>query len=132
MSGICQPNIISSFTYRERQGFYDASLDTCPAGDTDAASFCHSTDVQEAAYKAAKAAIDAMGGQGTLVHLTGNNVDSNTQRRIAGVKKAVAETGGKVTELPVITDIDTDLQSVQKAGADLLACKGKEIDCIVT
>src|SRR5258705_10426525 len=104
MSGICQPNIISSFTYRERQGFYVASLASCPAGDTDAASFCLSTDVQEAAYKAAKAAIEAMGGQGNLVHLTGNKVDSNTQRRIAGVEKAFSEPAAKVKILQTITD----------------------------
>ena len=36
-----------------------------------------------------------MGGEGALVHLTGNNVDSNTQRRIAGVRKAIAETNGR-------------------------------------
>ncbi len=65
--------------------------------------------------------------QGNLVHLTGNNVDSNTQRRIAGVQKAVDETGGKVKLLQTITDIDKDLQTAQKAVADLLAAKGTEI-----
>ena len=43
------------------------------------------------------------------MHLTGNNVDSNTQRRIAGVQKAIDETGGKVKLLQTITDVDTDL-----------------------
>jgi ribose transport system substrate-binding protein len=130
--GVSPDNINSTFTDLERQGFYVASLASCPAGDTDAASFCLSTDVQEAAYKAAKAAIDAMGGQGNLVHLTGNKVDSNTQRRIAGVEKAVSETGGKVKILQTITDIDVDLQTAQKASADLLAAKGKQINGIVT
>ncbi len=102
-----------------------------PAGDKDEADFCLSTDVQLAAYKAAKAAIDAMGGKGTLVHLTGNNVDANTQLRIKGVAQAVRESGGKVKLLQTITDIDTDLQTAQKAVSDLMAAKGSQITGIV-
>jgi len=129
--GVSPDNINSTFTDLERQGFTVASLASCPAGDKDEASFCLSTDVQEAAYKAAKAAIEAMGGKGNLVHLTGNKVDSNTQRRIAGVEKAVSEAGGQVKILQTITDIDVDLQTAQKASADLLAAKGKQIQGIV-
>lgn len=130
--GVSPDNINSTFTDLEKQGFQVASLASCPAGDTNEAAFCLSTDVETAAYKAAKAAIDAMGGQGNLVHLTGNKVDSNTQRRIKGVEKAVAEAGGKVTLIQTITDIDVDLQSAQRAVADLLAAKGKDIQGIVT
>jgi ribose transport system substrate-binding protein len=130
--GVSPENINSTFEDLKRQGFAVASLASCPAGDVDKADFCLSTDVGEAAYKAAKAAIDAIGGKGTIVHLTGNKVDSNTQRRIAGVQKAVDETAGKVKVIQTITDIDTDLQSAQKAVADLLAAKGKQISGIVT
>jgi ribose transport system substrate-binding protein len=129
--GVSPENINSTFENLKKQGFAVGSLASCPAGDTDKADFCLSTDVEQAAYKAAKAAIDAMGGKGNLVHLTGNKVDSNTQRRIAGVEKAVGETGGKVKILQVITDIDTDLQTAQKAVADLLAAKGSQIQGIV-
>jgi ribose transport system substrate-binding protein len=129
--GVSPDNINSTFEDLKRQGFAVASLASCPAGDTDKADFCLSTDVGDAAYKAAKAAIQAMGGQGNLVHLTGNKVDSNTQRRIAGVQKAVDETGGKVKILQVVTDIDKDLQTAQKAVADLLAAKGSQIQAIV-
>jgi ribose transport system substrate-binding protein len=130
--GVSPTDINSTFEDLKSKGFAVGSLASCPAGDTNSADFCLSTDVEAAAYKAAKAAIDAMGGEGALVHLTGNNVDSNTQRRIAGVRKAIAETNGKVTELSVITDIDEDLQTAQKAVADLLASKGKDIKGIVT
>jgi ribose transport system substrate-binding protein len=130
--GVSPENINSTFADLKRQGFPVGSLASCPAGDVDKADFCLSTDVGDAAYKAAKAAIEAMGGQGNLVHLTGNKVDSNTQRRIAGVQKAVDETGGKVKVIQTVTDIDTDLQSAQKAVADLLAAKGKQINGIVT
>ncbi|GAA1714952.1 sugar ABC transporter substrate-binding protein [Kribbella yunnanensis] len=130
--GVSPTDINSTFEDLKAKGFAVGSLASCPAGDTNAADFCLSTDVEAAAYKAAKATIEAIGGEGTIVHLTGNNVDSNTQRRIAGVKKAIAETNGKVTELPVITDIDKDLSTAQKAVADLLASKGKEIKGIVT
>jgi len=130
--GVSPDNINSTFQDLKRQGFHVASLASCPAGDTNEADFCLSTDVETAAYKAAQAAIEAMGGEGNLVHLTGNKVDSNTQRRIAGVEKAVSETGGKVKLIQTITDIDVDLQTAQRAVADLIAAKGKEIDGIVT
>jgi ribose transport system substrate-binding protein len=130
--GVSPDNINSTFTDLEKQGFQVASLASCPAGNKNAAAFCLSTDVESAAYKAAKAAIEAMGGKGNLVHLTGNKVDSNTQRRIVGVQKAVDEAGGKVVLVQTITDIDVDLQSAQKAVADLLAARGKDVQGIVT
>jgi ribose transport system substrate-binding protein len=129
--GVAPENINTTFDNLKKQGFHVGSLASCPAGDTDDADFCLSTDVQQAAYKAAKAAIEAMGGSGNLVHLTGNKVDSNTQRRMAGVQQAVSEAGGKVKLLDTITDIDTDLQTAQKAVADELAAKGKQINGIV-
>ncbi|GAB3937313.1 sugar ABC transporter substrate-binding protein [Micromonospora vulcania] len=128
--GVSPDNINSTFEDLKRQGFPVGSLASCPAG-ANKADFCLSTDVELAAYKGAKAAIDAMGGQGNLVHLTGNKVDSNTQRRIKGVEKAVGETGGKVVLIQSVTDIDKDLQSAQKAVADLLAAKGRQIQAIV-
>ena len=129
--GVAPENINTTFANLKKQGFHVASLASCPAGDTDNADFCLSTDVEQAAYKAAKAAIDAMGGKGNLVHLTGNKVDSNTQRRMAGVQKAVDETNGQVKLIDTVTDIDTDLQTAQKAVADLLAAKGTQINAIV-
>lgn len=129
--GVAPENINTTFDNLKGKGYHVASLASCPAGNTDSADFCLSTDVQQAAYKAAKAAIGAMGGQGNLVHLTGNKVDSNTQRRIAGVQQAVDETGGKVKLIDTVTDIDTDLQTAQKAVADLLAAKGSQINAIV-
>jgi ribose transport system substrate-binding protein len=130
--GVSPADINSTFQSLKSKGFAVASLASCPAGSTDDADFCLSTDVEVAAYKAAKTAIQAMGGKGVLVHLTGNNTDSNTQRRETGVQKAVAETHGKVKLLQTITDIDTDLQTAQKAVGDLLAAHGKQINGIVT
>ncbi|MCW2796862.1 sugar ABC transporter substrate-binding protein [Nocardioides sp.] len=129
--GVSPDNINSTFQDLTRQGFQVASIASCPAGTTDDASFCLATDVEAAAYKAAKAAIAAMGGQGNLVHLTGNKVDSNTQRRMDGVQKAVDETNGKVKLVQTITDIDIDLQTAQRSVADLLAARGTDIQGIV-
>lgn len=130
--GVSPTDINSTFSNLKKHGVATAALGSCPAGDTNDADFCLSTDTEEAAYKAAVAAIDAMDGKGVLAHLTGVNVDSNTQRRIAGVKKAVAKTSGAVTLLPDVTDIDTDLTTAQKAVADLLASKGSQINGIVS
>lgn len=130
--GVSPTDINTTFADLKSQGFAVASLASCPAGGKNEADFCLSTDVELAAYKATKATIEAMGGKGTLVHLTGNNVDANTQLRIKGVQKAVAESGGKVSLLQNITDIDKDLQTAQKAVSDLLATKGSQIQGIVT
>ncbi|MFI9777429.1 sugar ABC transporter substrate-binding protein [Streptomyces sp. NPDC051956] len=129
--GVSPTDINSTFARLKSQGLPVASLGSCPAGTVDKADFCLSTDVELAAYKAAEAAIDQMGGKGTLVHLTGNNVDANTQLRIKGVAKAVRESGGKVKLLQTVTDIDKDLQTAQKAVSDLMAAKGKSIQGIV-
>lgn len=130
--GVSPTDINSTFDTLKESGIATAALGSCPAGDTNDADFCLSTDTETAAYKAAQATIEAMGGSGVLAHLTGVNVDSNTQRRIAGVKKAADETNGAVTLLPDVTDIDTDLTTAQKAVADLLASKGSEITGIVS
>ncbi|WP_079178968.1 substrate-binding domain-containing protein [Streptomyces humi] len=129
--GVSPTDINTTFADLKSQGFPVASLGSCPAGSTDEADFCLSTNVELAAYKAAKAAITAMGGKGTLVHLTGNNVDANTQLRIKGVARAVRESGGKVGLLQTVTDIDTDLGTAQKAVSDLMAAKGGRITGIV-
>ena len=130
--GVSPTDINTTFENLKSKGFAVGSLASCPAGDVNRADFCLSTDTGDAAYKAAKATIEAMGGSGALVHLTGNAVDSNTQRRSTGVEKAVAETGGKVTLLTTVTDIDKDLQTAQKAVSDLLTAKGAQIKGIVT
>jgi ribose transport system substrate-binding protein len=130
--GVSPTDVNSTFKDLKSKGYAVASLGSCPAGATDDAAFCLSTDVEQAAYSAAKAAITAMGGHGALVHLTGNNADSNTQRRITGVKKAVEETNGQVKLLTTVTDIDKDLQTAQKAVSDLLTAHGSEINGIIT
>ncbi|NED92781.1 substrate-binding domain-containing protein [Streptomyces sp. SID11233] len=130
--GVSPTDVNTTFADLKSQGFAVASLGSCPAGGRNEADFCLSTDVELAAYKAAEATIEAMGGKGTIVHLTGNNVDANTQLRIKGVRKAVKESGGKVELLQNITDIDKDLQTAQKAVSDLLATKGSRIQGIVS
>ena len=130
--GVSPTDINSTFANLKKNGIAVGSIASCPAGDTDEADFCLSTDVETAAYKAAVAAIEAMDGKGVLAHLTGNNADSNTQRRIAGVKKAVDETNGAVTLLPDVTEIDVDLTTAQKAVADLLASQGDTITGMVS
>lgn len=130
--GVSPTDINSTFQRLKDSGLAVGSIGSCPAGDENLADFCLSTDTEEAAYQAGVAAIDAIGGKGNIVHMTGNNVDSNTQRRIAGVERAVAETDGAVTLLQNITDVDTDLATAQKAASDLLAASGSEIQAIVT
>ncbi|WP_407358778.1 sugar ABC transporter substrate-binding protein [Microbacterium sp. LTA6] len=130
--GVSPTDINSTFKKLADAGIAVGSIASCPAGDENLAAFCLSTDTEEAAYQATVAAIEAIGGSGAIVHMTGNNVDSNTQRRIAGVERAIEETDGAVTLLQNITDVDTDLATAQKAASDLLAASGSKINAIVT
>jgi len=130
--GVSPTDINTTFSNLNDQGFATGSLASCPAGDVNEAAFCLSTDTGEAAYLATQALIEQMGGEGAIVHLTGNAVDSNTVRRIDGVQAAIDETDGAVSLLTTITDIDTDLQSAQKAVTDLLAAQGDAVNGIVT
>jgi ribose transport system substrate-binding protein len=86
--------------------------------------------VGNSAYTGAKAAIQAMGGKGVLLHGTGLLTDPNTVLRVNAVKKAVAETNGAVT-LITITDIDKDAQTADTAINQALATH-KDITGIVT
>lgn len=130
--GVSPTDINTTFLNLKGQEFAVGSLASCPAGDVNEADFCLSTDTGEAAYLATVALIEQMDGEGAVVHLTGNAVDSNTVRRIEGVQRAIDETSGAVTLLTTITDIDTDLQSAEKAVTDLLAAQGDAVNGIVT
>jgi ribose transport system substrate-binding protein len=129
--GVSATDINTTFSTLKKAGFATGSLASCPAADVNEADFCLSTDTGLAAYKATVEVIKAMGGSGNLVALSGDATDTNTVRRIEGVKKAVGETNGAVTLITTITDIEGDLQLAQKAVDDLLASKGAEIQGIV-
>lgn len=94
------------------------------------AQFCIATDVANSAYLGTKALIESMGGEGTIVHLTGFLVDPNTQLRMAAVEQAVAETDGKVTLLQHLTDVDSQEEADNKINA-LLAASMDEIDGMI-
>ncbi len=94
------------------------------------ALFCLATDVYQAAYSATKNLIQALGGQGKIVHLTGLLTDPNTTLREQAVQKAVAETNGAVQLVQTIADIDTP-GPADTAVHNLLASQGNTINGIV-
>jgi ribose transport system substrate-binding protein len=111
-------------------GFPVMAIAGCVTEPTDAA-FCFGTDVGNSAYLGTKALIEAMGGEGAIMHGTGYLVDPNTQIRIEAVERAVAETDGAVTIVEHIADID-DQESADEKINSFLAARGDEIDGIVT
>ena len=92
-------------------------------------TFNLTTDVGESAYQGTIHLIEAMGGEGNIVHLTGNLNDSNTQLRMAAVERAASEYPG-VNVLQTVTDIDV-AEPAQNAISSLLTAKGKEIGGII-
>ena len=94
--------------------------------DPSPALFCVSTDVYAAAYYQAQQLIKAIGGEGPIALLTSQLTDPNTQLRIKAFKKAVDDTGGKVTLAQTIADIDTP-ESAPPAINALLAAQGKTL-----
>jgi len=93
------------------------------AQDPTEMGFCFGTDVYQSAYLGTKALIEAMGGEGAIVHLAGLLVDPNTTLRTSAVQKAVDETGGKVTLLQTVADTDAQEAADQKINALLAAQK---------
>ena len=111
----------------------DAGINiVCIGGPPDLPSKCTltlATDVYNSAYTAAKTCIEAMGEEGNLVALSGDLNDTNTQKRLQGVRDAVDEYPN-VTLFQEIADIENPEASVTAVG-NLLAASGDEIDGIV-
>jgi ribose transport system substrate-binding protein len=111
------------------RGIPVAEIGACTKQPSQAA-FCLATDVYQSAYSATKNLIQAMGGQGKIVHLTGNLIDPNTTLREQAVQKAVAETNGAVQLVQTIADIDSP-GPADTAVHNLLASRGNTITGIV-
>jgi len=110
-------------------GIPSAALGGCTQDPSDVA-FCFATDPFNTSYVQAKETIKAMGGKGSLVHLTGLLIDTHTKLREDGVQKAVDETSGAVTLLQTLADTDSQEQGDQKING-LLAAQKDKIDGIV-
>ena len=117
-------------TQMMEQGINVVGFAGTPAEPTDMI-FCLATDTKTAAYEGAKHLIEAIGGSGSIVHLTGQAADTNTQKRIEGVQEAVDETNGAVTLLQTITDVDAT-EAAQNAIDSLLSASEDEIDGIIS
>jgi len=91
--------------------------------------FCLATDVADSAYQGTKHLIEAMGGKGNVVHLTGNLTDGNTKKRMDAVEKAIGEFPD-VKLIQTITDIDA-AEPAQNAVKNLMAAKRSQIDGII-
>jgi len=92
--------------------------------------FCLATDTETAAYEGAKHLIEAIGGSGNIVHITGQAQDGNTQKRIEGVQRAVDENPG-MTLIQTITDVDAT-EAAQNAIDSLLSASEDQIDGIIS
>ena len=99
--------------------------------DPSAALFCLGTDTGNSAYLGAKELIRVMGGKGRIAHFTGFLVDPNTQLRIDAVQRAADESGGAVTVVQVIADIDAPQPAEEKINA-YMAANAANVDGIVT
>jgi ribose transport system substrate-binding protein len=121
--------INATLTELKGGGIPTVALGGCSIDPTDA-TFCLATDPFNTSYVQAKKAIEAMGGKGNLVHLTGQLIDTNTTLREQGVQKAVDETKGAVKLLQTLADTDEQEAGDQKINA-LLAAKKDQIDGMV-
>ncbi len=119
----------STLTELKGGGIPTAALGGCSLDPTDAV-FCLATDPYKTTYQMTKDLIAAMGGKGSIVHLTGLLVDPNTQLREQAVQKAVDETNGAVKLLQTVADTDAEEAGDQKINA-LFAAQKDQIDGIV-
>ena len=95
------------------------------------ALFCLGTDVYQSAYLGTKELIEAMGGSGRIVHLTGFLVDPNTTLRIDAVETAASEAEGDVEVMQVIADIDAPEPADEKINA-FLATQAANVDGMIS
>ena len=110
-------------------GIPTAALGGCTQDPSDVA-FCLATDPFNTSYRQAQELIKAIGGKGSIVHLTGLLIDTNTTLRENGVQKAIDETNGAVTLLQTLADTDSQEAGDRKING-LLAAQKNKIDGIV-
>lgn len=87
------------------------------------------TVAEQAAYDGTVALIKAMGEKGNVVALIPMINDTNTQKRLNGIKKAISEYSD-VTLLQSIADMENVENAMTQLG-DLLAARSDEIDGIM-
>lgn len=112
----------------EKMGVNVINFGTDTAHPTDA-SFAVATDVEQAAYDAAKGVIEMMGGKGNILNVLEVLEDPNTALRKVGVERAVAEYPD-VKIIQEIAGIKTQEEAVSKIESALSANVGK-VDGIV-
>lgn len=76
--------------------------------------FCVATDVEQAAYDACQAVIDAMGGKGGVLNVLEVLSDPNTQARKRGIEKCIEDNPGVelVQEVAGIENIDQGQEKI--------------------
>lgn len=87
------------------------------------------TDVYQSAYIGTEALIEAIGGQGSILALSGALNDTNTAKRFQAVEDACKKHG--VTLFQKIGDVDQAEASMTAVG-DFLAANGDKIDGIIS
>lgn len=110
-------------------GARTAAVAAC-TNDPTPALFCLATESYSVAYDQTKKLIAAMGGKGKILHVAGALIDPATELRLKGVAAAVAETGGAVTVVQTIADIDAQ-EAADRAINGYLAAHRKDVDGIV-
>lgn len=103
---------------------------TGPPDKSYAGPFYLSTDSYASAYLATKTVIEALGGEGNIVHLAGMVVEANVKVRMEAVEKAVSEHPG-ITLIQTIADLDV-VEAAQDNISSLMAARRSEIDGIVS
>jgi ribose transport system substrate-binding protein len=110
-------------------GIPSIALGAC-TNDPTPALLCLATDSYASAYDMTKRLIAELGGKGNILHVAGALIDPNTELRIEAVKKAVAETDGKVTLVQTLADID-EQQAADRAINGYLGGNAAKVDGII-
>ena len=121
--------INSTVTELKAAGIPSAALGGCTQDPSDVA-FCFATDPFNTSYVQTRELIKAIGGKGSIVHLTGLLIDTNTTLRENGVQKAIDETNGAVKLVQTLADTDSQEAGDRKING-LLAAQKDQIDGIV-
>lgn len=110
-------------------GIPSVGIAGCPAEPTPAV-VCLGALNEESGYNAAAALIEALGGEGEIIHFTGQPEDVNTGLGIQGVERAVAEHPG-ITLIKNVTGMDAGPAAAEAGVTAEMAAHGDTVDGII-
>lgn len=111
-------------------GIPSLSIAGCPSQPSPSL-FCLTTDTKDLAYQGAKHLFESLGGNGNVIHFTGQPEDTNTKNSIDGVAQAAAEFPG-IKVLQDVVGMDAGPDAAQNGVSSTLAANKGNVQGLIS